>query len=121
MTEQDKRARVEAWLAEAQDEPTAFGKAVLEIARERGFPPELAEDADLLGLNEEHTIELVDHLDGVDPGNQYPVDFVQAVAEALGVDHWDPADYEESTKLAYTHLYQKPYLGRGHSEERAND
>ncbi len=102
MTEQDHKNHVEAWLAEAGDEPTAFDKAVLKVAHERGF-------LGLLGLEDEYTAMLVDHLAGVEDALDDGRDFVQAVARALGLDPYRPGDREPCAELAYAHLFKELY------------
>ncbi len=101
MTEKE---RVEAWLAEAGEEPTPFGKAVIEIGRERGFPT-VAEDVCVLELEERHERSLIDHMDGVDSRNEDDQDFVQSVAFVLGLDPEDPKDAPACMKLALTHMF----------------
>lgn len=108
MTEQTRRERVEAWIDEAGEEPTAFGKAVIEIGRDQGFPL-LAEDVSYLELEERHEVALIDHMDGVDRRDQEDADFVQAVAFALGLDPANAADYKPCRNLAYSHLFKEPY------------
>ena len=108
MTETTKRERAEAWLAEAGEEPTPFGKAVIEVGRDQGIML-LAEDVSVLDVDDEHFAVLLDHMAGTDFEPKNPPEFVQAVAAALGLDYQDPADYEPCMKLAYTNLYKKPY------------
>lgn len=79
MTEQDHRARVEAWLDEAQDEPTAFGKAVIDVARRRGI-----QSPEHLDLEPDHQRALSDHLDGIDNRDHH--DLALAVALSIGLD-----------------------------------
>ena len=109
MTETTKRERAEAWLAEAGEEPTPFGKTVVEIGRDQGIML-LAEDVSVLDLDDEHFAALLDHMAGKDFEVEDTPAFVQDVARALGLDPWSPADYEPCMKLAFTHLYRKPYL-----------
>lgn len=99
---------VQEWIDEAGTEPTPFGRAVIEIGRDQGFPL-LVEDASVLELEERDELALIDHMDGVDTRDDDSTAFVRNVAAALGLDHSDPADKEPCTKLAYTHLYREPY------------
>lgn len=81
MTEQDHRARVQAWLDEAGDEPTPFGKAVIEVCRRHGI--ETPEHLDL--EQEDHQVALADHCDGVEDAEQ-PHGLPAAIADAIGLD-----------------------------------
>lgn len=82
MTEQAHKERVQAWLDEAGDEPTPFGKAVIEVCRRRGIetPEWLQED-----LSPEHAEALRDHCDGVEDADK-PMDLALAVVRAIGLD-----------------------------------
>ncbi len=81
MTEQEHEARVQAWLDEAGEEPTPFGKAVIEVCRRRGI--QTPEHLDL--EQEDHQVALVDHCDGVEDADK-PMDLALAVAHAIGLD-----------------------------------
>jgi hypothetical protein len=93
MTEQDHNARVQAWLDEAGEEPTPFGKAVIEVCRRRGI-----ETPEHLGLEQEdHRVALVDHCDGVEDADK-PRDLPRAIADAIGLD-WRTAPSEDRDDL----------------------
>lgn len=93
MTEQEHRDRVQAWLDEEGDEPTPFGKAVIEVCRRRGI--ETPEHLDL--EQEDHQVALVDHCDGVKDADK-PWDMPRAVADAIGLD-WRTAPCEDREDL----------------------
>ncbi len=80
MTEQDHKARVQAWLDEAGDEPTPFGKAVFHVTRKRGI-----ETPEHLDLEPEHVDALRDHCDGGEDIDE-PYDLPRAIADAIGLD-----------------------------------
>ncbi len=82
MTEQEHKDRVEAWLAEAGEEPTAFGQAVMDVTERRGIgSPEWLDDK----LRPDHADALRDHCDGVANADR-PMDLPLAVARAIGLD-----------------------------------
>ena len=89
MTEQEHRDMVQAWLDEAGDEPTPFGKAVIEVCRRRGI--ESPEHLDL--EQEDHQAALADHCDGVEDADR-PWDLPRAIADAVGLD-WRTAPDED--------------------------
>lgn len=90
MTEQDHKARVQAWLDEAGDEPTPFGKAVIHVAQKRGFA-----SPEELDLEPDHQAALADHCDGVEDAER-PMDLALAVVHAIGLDrHTVPAEARE--------------------------
>ena len=93
MTEQDHNARVQAWLDEAGEEPTPFGKAVIEVCRRRGI--ETPEHLDL--EQEDHQVALVDHCVGVEDADK-PRDLPRAIADAIGLD-WRTAPREDRDDL----------------------
>lgn len=82
MTEQDHEARVQAWMDEAGEEPTSFGKAVMDVTERRGIgSPEWLNEK----LHPDHADALRDHCDGVE-GADRPMDLPLAVAHAIGLD-----------------------------------
>jgi len=93
MTEQNHAQRARAWLDEAGDEPTPFGKAVIEVCRRRGI--ETPEHLDL--VQEDHQVALVDHCDGVEDAPR-PWDLPRAVADAIGLD-WRTAPLGDRADL----------------------
>lgn len=86
---------LEAELAKEGDGPTPFGKAVLEVARERGLRvPELE-------LHPRYSEALRDQLNGIN--NRTEVDLCLAVACAVGLELGslaDKKDAEDRSKLA---------------------
>ncbi len=115
MTEQDHKARVEAWLAEAGDEPMPFGKAVIALGQERGFPT-LAEDACVLELEERHTIALIDHLDRID--NREHDDLALAVCKSIGLDVDSAEDKPDCLYIAMAWTYGEGLEALGRARER---
>ena len=93
MTEQDHNARVQAWLDEAGEEPTPFGRAVFEVCRRRGI--ETPEHLDL--EQEDHQVALVDHCAGVEDADK-PRDLPRAIADAISLD-WRTAPSEDRDDL----------------------
>jgi hypothetical protein len=93
MTEQEHKERVQAWMDEAGEEPTPFGKAVIEVCRRRGI--ETPEHLDL--EQEDHQVALVDHCDGVEDADK-PRDLPRAIADAIGLD-WRTAPSEDRDDL----------------------
>jgi hypothetical protein len=82
MTEQEHEERVQAWMDEAGDEPTPFGKAVMDVTERRGIgSPEWLDEK----LHPDHSNALRDHCDGVE-GADRPLDLALAVAHAFGLD-----------------------------------
>lgn len=113
MNEQEHKAAVEAWMAEAGEEPTQFGKAVIHVCRRRGI-----ETPEHLEMAFHHEDALRDHCDGVEDAPE-PDDLVIAVADAVGLDWRTPAeeDREDLMVLAlawsYNELaFDKPLPGR---------
>ncbi len=92
MTEQEHKDRVQAWLDEAGDEPTNFGKAVIHVTRNRGI-----ESPEHLDLEPDHAIALADHCDGVKDIDD-PDDLPRAIADAIGLD-WRTAPGEDREDL----------------------
>ncbi len=82
----ERKERVQAWMDEAGDEPTPFGKAVIHVTRRRGI--ELPEH---LEMEPHHEGALRDHCDGVEDAAR-PRDLVIAIADAIGLDWRAPAD-----------------------------
>ena len=82
MTEQEHEARVQAWMDEAGEEPTPFGKAVMDVTERRGIgSPEWLNEK----LHPDHADALRDHCDGVEDADK-PMDLALAVAQAIGLD-----------------------------------
>jgi hypothetical protein len=82
MTEREHKERVQAWMDEAGEEPTPFGKAVMDVTQRRGIgSPEWLDDK----LRPDHADALRDHCDGVE-GADRPRDLPTAVAHAIGLD-----------------------------------
>lgn len=86
MTERnDNVTRLERWPDEAGDEPTAFGKTIIDMTLEYGlFAPED------LNLAPHHAQAVIDHFDGID--NREHWDLPIAVAEGIGRDPRMPKD-----------------------------
>ena len=93
MTEQEHKERVRAWLDEAGEEPTPFGKAVIEVCRRRGI--ETPEHLDL--EQEGHADALRDHCAGVEDADK-PMGLPRAIADAIGLD-WRTAPSEDRDDL----------------------
>jgi hypothetical protein len=93
MTEHKKR--VQAWMDEAGDEPTPFGKAVMDVTERRGIgSPEWLDEK----LHPDHADALRDHCGGVE-GADRPRDLPLAVAHAIGLDPDDPASSQDAQDL----------------------
>lgn len=80
MTDQEHKDRVQAWLDEAGDEPTPFGKAVYEVCRRHGI-----DSPEWFDLEPDHAEAMRDHCDGVE-GADNPMGLPAAVAHAIGLD-----------------------------------
>ncbi len=94
----EHKERVQAWMdvAKLGDEPTPFGKAVMDVTERRGIgsPGEAWLDEK---LRPEIADALRDHLDGVE-GAARPMDLPLAVAHAIGLDP-DTATGEDRADL----------------------
>lgn len=94
MTEQEHKAMARAWMDEAGEEPTPFGKAVMDVTERRGIgSPEWLDEK----LRPDHADALRDHCDGVE-GADRPMDLAFAVAHAIGLDP-DTATGEDRADL----------------------
>ncbi len=94
MTEQEHKAMVQAWTDEAGDEPSPFGKAVMDVTERRGIgSPEWLDEK----LRPDHADALRDHCDGVEDADRL-MDLALAVAHAIGLDP-DTATGEDRADL----------------------
>ena len=94
MTEQEHEARVQAWMDEAGEVPTPFGKAVMDVTERRGIgSPEWLDEK----LHPDHGDALRDHCDGVEDADN-PLGLPRAIADAIGLD-WRTAPSEDRDDL----------------------
>ncbi|MBA2713523.1 MAG: hypothetical protein H0U55_08225 [Rubrobacteraceae bacterium] len=78
----EHKERVQAWMDEAGDEPTPFGKAVMDVTERRGIgSPEWLDEK----LRPETADALRDHCDGVEDAAR-PLDLPLTVVHAIGLD-----------------------------------